>query len=265
MGRRKIVVSDSKCSKNSGDPFDEVPVETCSTSSRDSFSGGTKKKKTRTKKGPLEEIAEKYPLVRSVIDGDATLEETLLGYEEEFYTLSKRGARLIKVDKKLKDDIKNYESKLNEFIKMVEQVSYAELGMERPDISKHIIMEREIKKDKFYVAGAVAAIFGYITFPLTFYLWEKHEKVWYAQKYIERVDDLFDYLRNRTHEADLTIRKTYITDYIKDRPELFKETYAQMKKNEQKKVRKKLEEMIELGVMDMSMTELEEFLKEIDS
>lgn len=213
----------------------------------------------------LEELAGKYPLLRSVIDGDTTLEETLCGYEKEFYELSRRGSRLIRLrDKNLEDDIRGYESRMNDLISIIEKIGFSRVSAWKPNIYDYIKQEGVVKKVGLYRAGAILLAFGYVTIPLTFELWDKYDRDGRrARDYIKLTKDRFGNLGEKAREADSTIRKRYITKYMKDRPELFRETYLSMSREEQRQVQNRLEEMIDLGAMDMSVRELEDFLRNI--
>lgn len=218
----------------------------------------------------FEELAGKYPLLRKVIDGDTTLEETLKEYEDEFYALNSRGARLIKLPgKNLEDSIKTYEAKMDEFICIIEETWYAKMGMEMPDISRHAKGERGITLDKLYRGGFFVGMGGVVTFPLGLAIgwkWVNNEgPVTDAERYIKGTRDTFTYLREQAAEIDQVIHRSYIAKYIKEKPELFKEIYGQMSKSEKKQVEKNLEILLDVGALDMSAIELERLLKEIKS
>lgn len=215
----------------------------------------------------LEELTEKYPLLRSVIDGDTTLEETLDGCEDEFYALIKRGARLIKLDRNLEKGIIKYESMMTEFIEIAHAMGYGKEDMESPDIRKHILMERNVRTAKVCDAGSmVAAFFAFtiVAIPISEFLGNKYFQLSGSEHHIDKIKEVFNYLKDQAKEIDGVIHQKYMTKYLIERPELFRETYAQMSENEQKRVKKKLESMVELGALDMSIMELEKFLKEAD-
>lgn len=205
----------------------------------------------------LEELAGKYPLLRKVIDGGTTLEETLDLYEKELYSdfNAERWWSHYFGEEESDSDFSNYDAKLEEFIRIIEEAGGRKLELSQPIAPG-------------YTAIPCALGYAYAMRRMACDSrgdYDSKEDCLQGEKYIRRTMGFFIHLRTKAQEIDSTICQIYIVRYFLEKPEHFKKVYRKMGEGEKSEVQKKLVTLLELGALDMSVIELERFLRDIKS
>ncbi len=214
----------------------------------------------------FDKLAEEYPLFRDVWDGNTTLEETVQKYEVEFYRLSREATRLIRIrgKDKFRKELLDYNQRMSELVEVVKRAdSFSEI--DKIDLDKYIDSKRVLQKEGILDISAVLLYCGLVTMPLGMIVdmvrTEYCNKTTHADSNISDTEAALRQLKREASKIDDLVHKTYITMYIRDKPELFIKTYQRMGIEERERVKRDVETQIDLGVLDISRMDWERFLK----